>query len=492
MSHAFRKPAAVAALLAATALLGACAVGPDYKGPPMAAPLSTAAGHFHRAAEAEAPTAAPPARWWDGLAEPELTRLIDQALAGSPSVREAQARVRAARASLGESRTRLLPTGGATALEASVRVPKTALSGLTGVPPAGSSRNIDFYSAGFDALWELDVFGGTRRAIEAADAQVGAQQAQLQDAQVELAAEVAQAYINLRDAQARLGLARDAVTLQQRTLDLTGQRRGRGAAADGDVERVQTGLDQSQAQIAPLEGLVEQATDQLAVLTGREPGALDAELAAVAAVPTPPAVVSIGDPAALLRRRPDIRAAERRLAASNAQIGQNVADLFPKVTLFGNVGYSSAGSGQLFKSANLGAFGGPSLSWNLFDIPRIKAQVRGAEAGRDAARAHYEGVVLAALQDAEASLSRFGHQRQSLASLARAEASATRAADLVQRRYQGGAASLIDVLDAQRQQILTRQALAEGQARLTNDYVALQKSLGLGWSETGVSAGRTS
>jgi NodT family efflux transporter outer membrane factor (OMF) lipoprotein len=489
MSQSLRKPAAVAALIAATALLGACAVGPDYKGAPMAAPRSTAAGHFHRAAEAATPPAPPPARWWDALNEPELTRLIDQALAGSPTVREAQARVRQARAGLGESRTRLLPTGGANALEASVRVPKNALSGLTGVPPATSSRNVSFYSAGFDALWELDLFGGTRRAIEAADAQLGAQQAQWQDAQVELAAEVAQAYVNLRDAQARLRLARDAVALQQRTLDLIGQRRGRGAAADGDVERVQTGLDQSQAQIAPLEGLVEQATDQLAVLTGREPGALDTELAAIAAVPSPPVLVPIGDPAALLRRRPDIRAAERRLAASNAQIGQNVAELFPKVTLFGNVGYSGTESGQLFKSASLGAFGGPSLSWNLFDIPRIRAQVRGAEAGRDAAQAHYEGVVLAALQDAEASLSRFGHQRQSLVSLARAEASATRATEIVQHRYQGGAASLIDLLDAQRQQILARQALAEAQARLTNNYVALQKSLGLGWSEPGANLG---
>jgi NodT family efflux transporter outer membrane factor (OMF) lipoprotein len=489
MSRSIPKPAAVAALFTATALLGACAVGPDYKGPPRVAPGVTAAGHFHREAAVAALAAPPPARWWDALNAPELSRLIDQALAGSPTVREAQARVRAARASLGESRTRLLPTGGATALEANVRVPKTALSALAGVPPAGSSRNVSFYSAGFDALWELDVFGGTRRAIEAADAQLGAQQAQLQDAQVELAAEVAQAYVTLRDAQVRLRLARDAVALQQQTLDLTGQRRGRGAAADGDVERVQTGLEQSQAQIAPFEGLVEQATDQLAVLTGREPGALDSELAAVAAVPTPPAIVPIGDPAAWLRRRPDIRAAERGLAASNAQIGQNVAQLFPKVTLFGNVGYSSTGSGDLFKSGNLGAFGGPSLSWSLFDIPRIKAQVRGAEANRDAAQAHYEGVVLAALQDAEGSLSRFGHQRQSLVSLARAEASANRAADLISRRYQGGTASLIDVLDAQRQQILARQALAEGQARLTNDYVALQKSLGLGWGEPNESGG---
>lgn len=483
MPRSLRKPATAAALFAATALLGACAVGPDYKGPPLAAPVSTAAGHFHRAEAAQTPSAAPPARWWGALNEPELTRLIDQALAGSPTVREAQARLRAARASLGESRTRLLPTGGGNALAAGVRVPKNALSGLAGVPPQDSARDVDFYSAGFDALWELDVFGGARRGIEAAGAQVGARQADLQDTQVELAAEVAQAYVNLRDAQMRLRLAREAVALQQRTLDLTNQRRARGAAADGDVERVQTGLDQSQAQIAPLEGLVEQATDQLAVLTGREPGALDAELAAEAAVPMPPEVTPIGDPAALLRRRPDIRAAERHLAASNAQIGQNMAELFPKVTLFGSVAFSSAASTQIFTSGNLGAFGGPSLSWNVFDIPRIKAQVRGAEAGRDAAQAHYEGVVLAALQDAEASLSRFGHQRQSVASLERADASATRAAEIVQRRYRGGADSLIDVLDAQRQQILARQALAEGRARLTNDYVALQKSLGLGWSE---------
>jgi NodT family efflux transporter outer membrane factor (OMF) lipoprotein len=485
MSISIRKSSTVAAAFAATALVGACTVGPDYKGPPLVAPISTAAGGFHRANEIQTPSVAPPARWWAALNEPELASLIDQALAGSPTVHEAEARLRAARASLGESRTRLLPTGGATALEASVRIPKNALSGLTSVPPLDSARDVNFYSAGFDALWELDVFGGTRRAIEAADAQVGAQQAQLQDVQVELAAEVAQAYVNLRDAQERLRLAREAVVLQQRTLDLTTQRRGRGAAADGDVERVQTGLDQSRAEIPLLEGLVEQATDQLALLTGREPGALDSELAAVAAVPTPPEVVPVGDPVAMLRRRPDIRAAERRLAASNAQIGQNVAQLFPKVTLFGNIGFSSSSvaSGQFLESGNFGAFGGPALSWSLFDIPRIKAQVRGAEAGRDAAQAHYEGVVLAALEDAEASLSRFGHQRQSMVSLARAEASADRAVDLLSRRYKGGTASLIDVLDAQRRQIETRQALAEGQAKLTNDYVALQKSLGLGWQD---------
>ncbi|MDB5480530.1 MAG: transporter [Caulobacteraceae bacterium] len=480
MSGSSRTPS-VAALLTVGALLAACAVGPDYKGPPQAAPLSTAAGRFQRSAQIESLPGPPAARWWEALNEPELSRLIDQALADSPTVREAQARVRAARASLGATRAALLPNGGAAAFQASARIPKNALGGLTGVAPGGVPRNVDIYSAGFDALWELDVFGGTRRAIEAAGAEAGAQQAQLQDAQVELSAEVAQAYVNLRDTQARLRLAQDAVALQQRTLDLTRQRRAVGAAADGDIERVRTDLEQSQAEIPSLEGLIQQITDQIAVLTGREPGALDVELAASATIPKPPAATPIGDPAALLRRRPDIRAAERRLAASSARIGQNVAELFPKVTLFGDIGFSAT-SGDLFKSGNFGAIGGPSLTWNLFSFPRLQARVRGAEADRDAVQAHYEGVVLAALEDAETSLTRYGHQRQSLAALARAEASAVVAAELTSRRYQGGTASLIDVLDAQRRQIQARRAVADGQAQLVNDYVALQKSLGLGWA----------
>jgi NodT family efflux transporter outer membrane factor (OMF) lipoprotein len=475
-----RRAPAVPALFAGLSLLAACAVGPDYRGPPAAAPLSTAAGRFHRAAEVQTLPGPPAARWWEALNEPELTRLIDQALAGSPTVREAQARVREARAGLGATRAALPPNGGAAAFQASARIPKNALGGLTGVAPAAVPRNIDLYSAGFDALWEIDVFGGTRRAIEAAGAEAGAGQAQLQDAQVELSAEVAQAYVNLRDAQARLRLAQDAVALQQRTLDLTRQRRSVGAAGDGDIERVRTDLEQSRAEVPSLEGLIEQLTDQIAVLTGREPGVLDTELTASATIPTPPAATPIGDPAALLRRRPDIRAAERRLAASNAQIGQNVAELFPKVTLFGDIGFGAT-SGSLFKSGNFGAIGGPSLSWSLFSIPRLEARVRGAEADRDAARAHYEGVVLAALQDAESSLTRYGHQRGSLAALARAEASAARAAELTSQRYQGGTANLIDVLDARRRQISARRALADGQAQLANDYVALQKSLGLGW-----------
>jgi NodT family efflux transporter outer membrane factor (OMF) lipoprotein len=485
MPASSHKRFGLAVVLAAAAMLTACAVGPDYRGPPPTAPLSIAAGRFHRAAGAEADPAPPPQRWWEALGDPMLTRLIDRGVAASPTVGEARARVRAARASLGETRAGRLPSGGASALEASARLPTGALGALLGSGAAGGSAlsDVNLYSAGFDATWELDVFGGTRREIEAAGAQAGAREAELQDAEVELAAEIAQTYVNLRDAQARLQLAAEALTLQRETLDLIGQRRARGAAADGDLERARAGVDQAQAQIAPLEGEVQQGCDALAALTGREPGALDAQLAAAGPVPAPPAATPVGDPATLLRRRPDIRAAERRLAASNARIGQAVARLFPKVTLLGDIGFTATDAGQLFDASRFSAVGAPSLSWNIFNYPAIEAQIGGAKADRDAAAAQYQATVLQALRDAEGALSRFGHQRQSLIFLMRAEASADRGAEIVARRRQAGTASLIDVLDARRQQIEARRALAQGRAQLTDDYIALQKSLGLGWGD---------
>lgn len=466
--------------VAAAALLTACAaVGPNYSGPPSAAPVSTAAGRFHRGQAAAAPTPTP-SRWWTALGDPELNQLEARALAGNPNLREAQDRLRSARAALGESRTQLLPSGGASAADIGAHVPLGSLGGLTG---AAQTVDTNLWTAGVDATWELDVFGGTRRAIEAAADQAGAEGANLDDARVEIAADVARAYVNLRDVQARLALARQAVSLEQQTLALTQQRRDRGVAADGDIERVQTALEQAQAEVPTLEGQVEQYTDQLSVLTGQAPGALDAELAAAAPVPTPPAEVAVGDPAALLRHRPDIRVAERQLAARNAQIGQHVADLFPSVSLFGVIGFSSTDLGRVFEGNSLAALGGPQLTWNILKYPQIEAQIRGAKADRDAAADHYVATVQSALEDAEGSLSRFGHQRLSLVSLAEAESSADRAADLTRRRYQGGTASLIDVLDAQRQEVAARQATAQGRAALTGDFIALQKSLGLGWED---------
>lgn len=489
MQPLIRKSRSVATPVAIASLLAGCVVGPNYKGPPAAAPLSAAAGQFRRA-DTGTVSAPPPARWWEALNDPVLTGLIDQALEESPTIHEAQARLRAARSGLDENRAKRLPNGGANALEATARVPTGALNVLSGGAGSGgaSISDINLYSAGFDASWELDIFGGTHRAIEAAGAQAGAQEAQLEDAQVELAAEVAQAYVGLRDVQTRLRWAKEALELERRTFDLVSQRRSRGVAADGDVERAQAGFDQADAQIAPLEGQAEQFIDQITILTGREPGWLDAVLAKTAPVPVPPTVTPVGDPASLLRRRPDVRAAERRLAARNAQIGQNVAQLFPSVRLLGDIGFVATDPGQLLSANKFSAIGAPSLSWRILNYPRIQAQIHGAEANRDAEAAQYEATVLSALQDAEGSLSRFGHQRQSVVALSRAEAASGHLADLTRRRYQAGTASLIDVLDAQRQQNQARQALAQDQAQLTTDYVALQKSLGLGWGTASINS----
>jgi NodT family efflux transporter outer membrane factor (OMF) lipoprotein len=482
----------LAAAVGGALALADCTVGPDYKKPADIAPIASNAAAFHRAAATPVTAAGPAARWWDALRDPLLTRLIDTALSNSLTVKQAEARIRNARAIVNERRAGLFPEGSATALAARARIPTGDLSALMGGGPATASQTsqstgtvLDLYSAGFDASWEIDLFGGTRRGIESARAQAEAQEAQLADIQVQLAAEVAQAYVNLRDVQRREVLLRRSGEIEQRMLDLTRQRREVGTASQADVERFDTQLNQIQAAIAPLQAQADQHLDQIATLMAAEPGQLDEALTRPGSLPLPPASVSIGDPAAMLRRRPDIRQAERQLAASNAQIGQAVAQFFPTVNLLGTVGFSSTDASRLFNGENLTYFGGPSLSWGIFNFGRISARVREAEAGNEAALAQYQNTVLGALQDAETSLSRFGRQRENVASLAAAEASAARAAALTRERQQAGTASLIDALDTERQRVQTEQGLAQAEATLTNDYVSLQKALGLGWGVSG-------
>ena len=454
-----------------------CTVGPDYKAPAEMAPIAANAAAFHRAAVAPVTAAAPPARWWEALADPLLTGLIDTALSRSPTVAQAEARLRAGRATVNERRAGLFPQGSATALAGRGRIPTGDLLGTSG----STGMTTDLYTAGFDAIWEIDLFGGTRRGIENARDQAEAQAAQLADIQVQLAADVAQAYVGLRDAQRREALLRRSGAIEQRMLDLTRQRRNLGTASQADVERLDTQLNQIGAAIAPLQAQAEASLDQLAVLTAAEPGQLDAALSGPGALPLPPALVPIGDPAAMLRRRPDIRGAERLLAASNAQIGQAVAQFFPTVSLAGTVGFASTNAARLFTGASAADLGGAGLSWGIFNFGRTSARVREAEAGNAAALAQYQNTVLAALRDAETALSRFGRQREAVMRLAAAEASAARAAALTRERQQEGTASLIDSLDTERQRVQTEQSLAQAEAMLTNDYVSLQKALGLGW-----------
>lgn len=480
-------------LAGAITLMAGCTVGPNYRGAPQVSVGNDSA--FVRTPSSGLSSAPAPSQWWTTLDDPQLNALIDAALAHNPSLQAAQARLRESREQLQQQRTKSLPSVSADAAAVRLREPDTSLlqsssstNGSTSqtAQDAGTASGhgrgpLQLYTADFDASWELDLFGGTRRATESASAQADAVAADLADAQVSLAAEVAQAYIGLRDQQQRLVLANQSTELAQKTLVLVQQRRERGVAADADVERQTTQVENTRATLIPLDEQITESLDQLAVLTGQAPGALDQQLSKAAPLPTLPASVPIDDPATLLRQRPDIRAAERRLASSNAQIGQHTADLFPKVTLLGFLGTSGVNPADLAKKSALTWVGVPYLQWDVFDFGRTKSSIRQAEAGRDEAAATYTHTVLAALQDANNALSRFGHQRESVARMQQIESSANRSEALMHQRYSAGASSLIDLMDTQRTQFSAQQNLIEGQADLLKDYVSLQKSLGLGW-----------
>lgn len=470
-------------LLAGASALAGCAVGPDYPGAPDAAPDAARQPAFVRAPRDAVATGHAASLWWLALDDPQLNQLIEAALAHNPDVHAAQARLRASRAQLQQASANGMPTVGALGAAVRTRSPDTSALIPAGESNGGGSGRgpVQFYTAGFDASWELDLFGGSRRAVEAASAEADAVQADLADTQVSLAAEVAQAYISLRDQQQRLTLARRSAELQQRMLDLTRQRRAAGTAADVDVERLATQVSTTRATLVPLEAQIDESLDRLAVLTGREPGALDRQLAAAAPLPALPARVSVGDPAAMLRQRPDIRGAERRLASAYAQIGEHTADLFPKVTLFGDLSFSAATLGHLARKENLSWVGVPYLQWNILDFGRTRGAIHAAEAARDEAQAKYAHTVLAALQDANTALSRYGHQREHLVRLRQVQDYAERSAELTRQRYTAGVATLIDLLDTQRSEFAAQQDVVAGQAELLQDFVSLQKSLGLGW-----------
>jgi NodT family efflux transporter outer membrane factor (OMF) lipoprotein len=473
------------ALLACVCALPACTVGPDYAGAPNVAPDAARAANFVRTPATGMVSTRAPSQWWLALNDPQLNTLIDAALAHNPDLHAAQARLREARAQLQHQRANGMPTASLDAAALRARQPDLSSLGSSQGSDSGSASNgrgpVQLYTAGFDASWEIDLFGGTRRAVEAASAQADAVDADLADTQVSLAAEVAQAYIDLRDQQHRRTLAQRSAELEQRMLTLTQQRRVRGTAADVDVERLTTQVENTRATLTPLDAQVAESLDQLAVLTGQAPGALDQALSPVRDMPSMPVTVAIGDPAAMLQQRPDIRAAERRLASSNAQIGEQQANFFPKVTLLGDLGFSAADPGHLVRKTNFSWLGVPYLQWNVLDFGRTLSNVHSAQASRDEADAKYTHAVLAALKDANTALSRYGYQREHLATLEQVQASADRSATLMRQRYSAGASSLIDLLDTQRTQFSAQQNVVAGQAELLKDFVSLQKSLGLGW-----------
>ncbi|KQO12092.1 NodT family efflux transporter outer membrane factor (OMF) lipoprotein [Sphingomonas sp. PP-CE-3A-406] len=471
-------------LVTSIALTG-CTVGPDYSGRPAVAADAIARGTFVRAQDTMLMASPGLARWWETLADPTLNVLVDDALAHSPSIEEATARIREAQAELKQQRASQLPSVSANATYLHAALPGVGIgqSSSADTAASGGSNTLDFYNLGLNASWEPDLFGGGRRGVEQSRATIDARGADLADTQVTLSAQVAQAYVNLRDVQARIRLNAASTTLQRRQVELAQVRYAGGTVSLLAVERLRNQLESTQANAIPLGTQRDEYLNQLAVLTGRTPGALDATLAPVVAVPLPPAQVAIGNPAALIAHRPDIRSAERQLAASTAAIGVYKAKELPGIRFLGILGLGGTSPGDVFDTGNLTTLLAPSLSWSFLDFGKNRAATRASEARRDGADAKYRRTVLAALQDAENALSGFGNTRAQLRQLVLAEATAMRSERLNAQRVQAGTSSVIDQLDIERQRLAATIAVQQSRAQLSLSYIAVNKALGLGWSE---------
>lgn len=469
------RRAAFAALIS-TLLAGCATVGPDYTGAPDAATAASARAGFLRAPEANAQ--APSARWWESLGDPVLNQLVADAMAGSPSLAAANARVAQSRASLAASKTAVLPSVNTSFAAPYINVPGNL------VGDGGGRDEINAFNLGFDAAWEIDLFGGTRRKVEAAVARAEASEAGVADARVTLSAEIARAYVGLRARQAMLGLQGRQVAIDHALASLARERLNGGTGSAQPVNAAEAQAFASEADLARTGAEIAVTMDQIAVLTGKEPGALDTMLAAPAAVPLPPVQVAIGDPATMLRNRPDIRAAERQLAAANADIGVQVANKFPKISFLGLLGLGGQNIGDVFDPGNIVGVALPQIKWSLFDGGRAQRQVDVAKGAYAEAEARYRQAVLGALQDAESSLARFGAQRVAFGRVLDAEQRAQKTVQLQEQRLAAGTASRMDTLNAERQAVQVSMAAATSRAELATAFVAVEKALGLGWQPT--------
>jgi multidrug efflux pump len=452
-------------------MLAGCSTGPDFK-----KPETKLDAVFESGTQTNLSDAQPVAAWWRGFQDTNLDALIDKALASNLDLRMATARVRQARALRTEADLDFFPTVTA---EGGYTKSTTSKDAMHGFPR--SQRENELFRGGFDATWELDIFGGVRRAAEASRADLAAAQATRRDVLVSVAAEVARNYFELRGSQARLDVARRNATNQEQTLQMTLSKVNAGRSTDLDVARSRAQLNATLSGIPPLEAAIARSIHRLSVLTGSQPSALTPVLSTPAPLPTPPALLAIGKPEDLLRRRSDIRAAEHQLHAFTARVGVADADLFPRVTFNGSVAFEAAHLSSVGKAGTDAYSFGPRLSWAALDLGRVRARIRSSKAQADVALAQYEKTVLNALEETENALVDYGRTRARRDYLDVSAQSAAQAYSLAQRRYDGGMADFLSVLDAEKTQLEIQDQLAQSQTAAATTIVAVYKSLGGGW-----------
>jgi outer membrane protein, multidrug efflux system len=457
-----------AAVLAAVA---GCAVGPNYQ-----RPQTPVDSRFGNAAEPSFADTDPLEQYWVGFQDPMLSGLVNDALAHNYDLAAAAANLRAARAQRRLAGFDQFPTvnfaGSYTKnLDAQEQLPGVGMR----------DREFDAAQAGFDGLWELDLFGRVRRNVEAARADVGAVAATLQDARVSVIAEVTRDYFILRGLQDQLSLTRRNADNQFNTLKLTRTRLDAGRGNQLDTARAEAQYQTTLASIPSLEASVATTCYRLSVLTGRQPMQLNEQLLTQAPSPQLPLLNAIGTPEQLLRRRPDVRVAERRLAGATARVGVAVGDLFPKVTMTGEIGFLSPTFGEFGSAPSRFWTFGPSISWAAFDLGRVRARISTAKAQTDSAFAAYQGAVLGALEDTEGALISYGRSQSRQESLRVAAAASDKAADLAQKRFEGGLIDFLEVLDAERTALSAELLLSQSRTDAATSLVAVYKALGAGW-----------
>lgn len=420
-------------------------------------------------------------RWWERFGDPMLTQFIDTAAAQNLDVAQAVARVVQARASLHAADAALLPSASVTGFAATAHQSLETPMGRIAQTASGYRRDSNLYEADLGAAWEIDLFGGLRRGHEAARADYQASQAGVAAAQLAVTAQVADAYIMIRGLQARLGVAQDQIRAQRRLVEIVRLQYDKGVAAELQLRQAEGALAQVEASAPALRTSLDAAMNALDVLLGAQPGAHRAMLSAPSAIPAAPAIVDIGAPADLLRRRPDLIIAERKLAASNARIGVAVSEYFPKFSLSGLIGTATMGAGNLFSGGANQAQGVLGLRWRLFDFARVDADISSAKGANMEALAAYRLAVLRASEDVENAFSALVEGQAQEAMLARGENALVRADDASLAAYKGGVVSLIEVLDADRRLLDTRDARARAQTDLARAAVASYRALGGGW-----------
>jgi len=454
-------------------LAAGCAVGPDYHPPKTKAPTNWSEAQLGGATNSAVQTV----EWWKTFNDPELNSLIERAVAANYDLRIAEAQLLQARA---------LRSGAVWAFTPSI-------TGSASYTDRQTSRNAQtfvasnqvfethLYDASFDASWEIDVFGGLRRQLQQATAQYASVEEQRRFVLISVMAEVARNYVDVRGFQKRININHENIIAQQESVEITRARFNAGLTSELDVKQAEVLLATTRAQLPTLETALRQTVHQLSVLIGREPGALLDELAATAPIPAPPPEVPVGLPSELLRRRPDVHAAERDLAAATANVGVQTAELFPKFFLLGLGGYQTVSMTSWISPGSQYWSAGPTMTWRLLDFGRIRAQIKAADAQTKQALAVYEKTVLIAFQDVENALVAYGNEQVRYRALADAVAANRRAMELASELYTKGLGDYLNVLVTQRALFDVEDQLADSQRTVTANLVALYKALGGGW-----------